>query len=88
MSWNNAKKNAADKGFEQLMGVHMHALEDNSKSVVEILEILAEKKLSIQDKNSLKKISKELKSVDKKIDSLGKAPKLKKENEEEDWFEF
>lgn len=81
------KRRAADKGFEQLLGVHMNALEENSQSVVEILEILKDKQLSAKDKNSLKKISRELKSVDKRIDSLGKAPKLKEEKED-NWFEF
>ena len=81
------KKKAADKGFEQLLGVHTAALEENSQSVVEILQILAEKELSAKDKNSLKQINRELKSIDKKIDSLGKAPKFEEEKET-DWFEF
>ena len=87
MSWNK-KKQAADKGFEQLLGVHMAALEENSQSVVEILQLLSEKQLSAKDKNSLKKISRELKSVDKRLDNLGKAPKLQEEKESENWFEF
>ena len=82
------KKKAVSKGFEQLMGVHMSALEENSQSVVEILQILSEKRLSAKDKNSLKKISRELKSVDKKIDNLGRAPKLQEKKEEDNWFEF
>ena len=81
------KLNAASKGFEQLLGVHMNALEENSQSVVEILQILSEKNLSVKDKNSLKKISKELKSVDRRIDKLGKAPKVEEEKED-NWFEF
>ena len=85
MSWN--KKKAANKGFEKLFGAHLSALEENSQSVVEILEVLAEKELSAKDKSSLKKISRELKSVDKKIDSLGKVPKVEKQ-ESENWFEF
>lgn len=83
----NDKKKAANKGFEQLLGVHLNALEENSQSVVEILQILAEKKLSAKDRSSLKKISRELKSVDKKIDSLGKVPKVQEEKED-NWFEF
>lgn len=81
------KLTMANKGFEQLLGVHTHALEENSQEVVQILEILSKKKLSVKDKNSLKKISKELKSVDKRIDSLGRAPKLQEEKED-DWFQF
>ena len=83
----NKKKvsSATDKGFENLLGVHLEALEDNSKSVVEILELLANKKLPPRYKNSLKKIKSELKGIDKKIDSLGRTPKTE---ESEDWFEF
>ena len=72
------------KGFEALLGVHVQALEDNSRSVVEILEELSEKPLEEKDKNSLKKITKKLKSLDKKVDSLGTVEK----EEEDDWFEF
>lgn len=81
------KKQAANKGFEQLLGVHLNALEENSQSVVEILQLLSEKQLSAKDKSALKKISRELKSVDKRIDSLGKAPKIQEEKED-NWFEF
>ena len=87
MAWSKDKRKAADKGFEQLMGVHLNALEENSQSVVEILELLKDKKLSAKDKSSLKKISRELKAVDKKIDSLGKAPKVE-EKEEDEWFNW
>ena len=88
MSLSKNKREAANKGFEQLLGVHTAALEENSQSVVEILQLLSEKQLSAKDKNSLKKISRELKSVDKRLDSLGKAPKVKEEKESENWFEF
>lgn len=83
------KRRAADKGFEQLLGVHLNALEENSQSLVEILQVLSEKKLSAKDKNSLKKISRELKAVDRRIDNIDKAPKVQEEKEEGgDWFEF
>ena len=89
MSSNKSKREVANKGFEQLLGVHTAALEENSQSVVEILQLLSEKQLSAKDKNSLKKISRELKSVDKRLDNLGKAPKLQEEREEEDnWFNW
>lgn len=81
------KRKAADRGFEQLLGVHMNALEENSQAVVEILEILKDRALSVKDKSSLKKISKELKAVDRKVDNLGRAPKIQKEKED-DWFQF
>ena len=78
----------AEKGFESLMGVHMSALEENSQSLVEILELLSKKELSLKDKNSLKKIGREIKAVDKKIDNLGKVANLKEEKKEDDWFPF
>ena len=81
-----SKREAANKGFEHLLGVHTAALEENSQSVVEILQILSEKQLSAKDKSALKKIGKELKSVDKKIDKLGKSPSVKEEKENNDWF--
>lgn len=87
MSLSKDKRKAANKGFEQLLGVHTAALEENSQSVVEILQLLSEKTLSAKDKNSLKKISRELKAVDKKIDSLGKAPVVEEQKERE-WYEF
>ena len=87
MSLGGDRRKAADKGFEQLLGVHVHALEENSQSVIEILQLLSKKKLSEKDKSSLKKISRELKSVDKKIDKLGNTPKLEEEKED-NWFEF
>ena len=83
-----SKREAASKGFEQLLGVHTAALEENSQSVVEILQLLSEKQLSAKDKNSLKKISRELKSVDKRIDKLGKSPNLSKEKEDDEWFNW
>ena len=79
------KSKSASKGFEKLLGAHTQALEDNSKSVVEILELLSQKKLSAKDKNALKSIKKELKGIDKTLDSLGKANETQ---EEEDWFGF
>ena len=87
MSLSKEKRQSANKGFEQLLGVHLNALEENSQSVIKILEILSEKQLSAQDKDSLKKISRELKAVDKKMDSFGKASKVQ-EKKEDDWFEF
>ena len=79
------KSKSASKGFEKLLGVHTQALEDNSKSVVEILEILSQKQLSIKDKSALKKVKKELKGIDKTLDALGKESEIR---EEEDWFGF
>lgn len=66
------KKSAKDKSFERLLGVHAKALQENSDSLIDILEVLAEKHLSASDKKQVKAIKKELANIDKKLDNLGK----------------
>ena len=75
------EKQSSNKGFNDLLEVHTVALENNSKSVVEILELLSEKNLSIKDKEDLKKIKRELSSIDKRVDTLGTF-----KEEEESWW--
>ena len=75
------KKSKTSKGMEQLLNVHTQALENNSESIVEILELLSSKDLSEKDKKVLRDIKKELKGIDKTLDSLGKETII-----EEDWF--
>lgn len=86
MNVGKKKSYATNQGFENLFSVHLNALEDNSKSVVEILELLSKKSLSKRDKNAINEIKSELKGIDKKIDNLGKSPK--QEKVEDNWFEF
>ena len=84
----NVKHSAAtNKGLEGLLGVHIKALEDNSDNIVELLEVLSERKdkLSIKELNQIKKMKKELNSIDKRIDSLGNK---QADTVEEDYFEF
>ena len=69
-----------EKGFEALFEAHAKALENNSKSVVEILKILASKNLASKDKEKLRGIKRELGALDMKIDSLGTY------SEEESWW--
>lgn len=76
------KKSKPNKGMEQLLDVHTKALEDNSESIVEILELLFSKPLSVSDKKTLKGIKRELKEIDGTLDSLGKRSTA----DEEDWF--
>ena len=76
------KESKANKGMEQLLNVHTQALEDNSESIVEILELLASKDLSAKDKKALKDIKRELKGIDKTLDSLGRQSVI----DGEDWF--
>lgn len=76
------RESKSNKGMEQLLKVHTQALENNSESIIEILELLSSKDLSAKDKKVLKDIKKELKGIDKTLDSLGKNTELN----EEDWF--
>ena len=76
------KKSNTSKGMEQLLNVHTQALEDNSESIVEILELLASKDLSAKDKKVLKDIKRELRGIDKTLDSLGKQSIVDGDN----WF--
>lgn len=76
------KESSSNKGMEQLLNVHTQALEDNSESIVEILKLLSSKKLSVKDKKVLKDIKRELKGIDKTLDSLGKQSTI----DEENWF--
>lgn len=73
-----------NKNFEKaILDSHTQALEDNSRSIVEILEVLSNSPLSASNKKALGKIKRELKDIDKKLDNLGK-----EENREDNWFEF
>lgn len=64
------KQNKTCKGFESLLSVHTNALEQNSKSIVEILELLADKNLSVKDKKDLKSLKRTLSSIDGSLDNL------------------
>ena len=79
---NLQKKSKTNDGMEQLLNVHTKALEDNSESIVEILELLSSKDLSVKDKKVLKDIKRELKGIDKTLDSLGKQSIVDGDN----WF--
>ena len=79
---NLQKKSNTSKGMEQLLNVHTQALENNSESIVEILELLSSKDLSVKDKKVLKDIKRELKGIDKTLDSLGKQSIVDGDN----WF--
>lgn len=76
------KRSNTSKGMEQLLNVHTQALESNSESIVEILELLSSKDLSVKDKKVLKDIKRELKGIDKTLDSLGKQSIVDGDN----WF--
>lgn len=77
------KRGKNNKGFESLLSVHTNALEENSKSIVEILEILTDKELSVKDKKALKKIKRSLSLIDDELDNLDSSDS--QENEESWW---
>ena len=81
------QNNNQPSGFDNLLEVHTRALEENSKSVVEILELLSDKQLSIKDRKNLNKIKREIKNIDSALDSLGED--VESEEDEEcsiDWW--
>lgn len=82
------QNNNQPSGFDNLLEVHTRALEENSKSVVEILELLSDKQLSIKDRKNLNKIKREIKNIDTTIDSLGQEVNLEEDDEEcdIDWW--
>ena len=81
------QNNNQPSGFDNLLEVHTRALEENSKSVIEILELLSDKQLSIKDRKNLNKIKRELKNIDTTIDSLGQEVDLEEDEEcDIDWW--
>ena len=90
-----ANSKSTEKGFENLLEVHTHALEQNSEKVVEILERLSKVKLDPKSQKIIKRIKSELKSIDNKLDTLDRAKvedipssRINKNKKEEDLFEF
>ena len=87
-----------DMGANSLLDVHIKALDENSKKVVEILERLSKAKLSPKDTRALKRIKSEYSGVDRKLNSFlnsesktGKKIYIEDEEpkkEEDDWFAF
>ena len=63
---------SSDDGFSSLIDSYIYALEDNSGIIEDMLEELSKRKLSAADKNDLKEIDKNLKSIDKQLNKLGK----------------
>ena len=71
MKKNNKNVSQARDGFDSLVAVHTSALQENSREILEMLEILSEKKLSPRDLKTLKYIKRELKDLDDEIDKIG-----------------
>ena len=67
----NSQANNSD-GFSVLIDSYTNALKDNSDIITEMLEELSKRELSEGDKRDLKKINRELSSIDKQINKLGK----------------
>lgn len=62
---------ASANSFDNLMAGFTEALEDNSAQIVKALGELKEKNLNKKQKETLAKLGKEIKSLDKDLDSLG-----------------
>ena len=58
-------------GFSSLMDSYIFALEDNSEIISEMLEELSKRELSPSDKKELKSINKEIQSLDNQLKKLG-----------------
>ena len=63
---------SSDDGFSSLMDAYIHALEDNSNIITDMLEELSKRELSEADKNELKQLDKGLAKLDKQLNKLGK----------------
>ncbi len=63
---------SSDDGFQALIDSYTYALEDNSELIADMLEELSKRKLTAADKNSLKEIDRDLKSLDRQLNKLGK----------------
>ena len=59
-------------GFSDLIDSYTFALKDNSEIITDMLEELSKRKLSKADREELKKINRDLNSIDKQINKLGK----------------
>ena len=57
-------------GYDSLLLNFTEALEDNSKIIGDALQALTERELSNKDKKELKKIQKELKSIDRGLSGI------------------
>lgn len=71
------KFKSAEASIEKLVGVHERALAENSKDVIEILEVLTKSSQTKKYRTELRKIKKEIKNVDKKLDGLNELNKLR-----------
>lgn len=61
-----------DEGFSNLIDSYVYALQGNSDEIAELLGELSTRNLSKADKADLKRIKRELLSLDNQIDKIGK----------------
>ena len=62
---------ASANSFDNLLAGFTEALEENSTQIVKALKAIKRKKLTSKDKQALEKLGKEIKSLDKDLDSIG-----------------
>ena len=59
-------------GLDNFIMGFTYSLEINSEEIVDVLELLSEKELTKKDKKALNGIAKQLKSIDKDINTIGR----------------
>ena len=62
---------ASANSFDNLLAGFTEALEENSVEIVKALKQLKKKKLTSRDRKALENIGKEIKSLDKDLDTIG-----------------
>lgn len=62
----------AQNGLDNFIMGFTYSLEANSEEIVDVLELLSEKELTKKDKKVLNGIAKQLKSIDKDINTIGR----------------
>jgi hypothetical protein len=67
----NKNSQKPEDNFSNLVDSYTYALKDNSDIIVNMLEELSKRELSDTDIKDLKKINRELNSIDKQLNKLG-----------------
>lgn len=62
----------AQNGLDNFIMGFTHSLEVNSEEIVDVLKLLSKKELTKGDKKTLNGIAKQLKSIDKDINTIGR----------------
>lgn len=66
-----ASQQCASNGFDTLISSYTVALEDNSESIADMLQLLSGRELTKSDLKALRGIKRDLDRINKDLDSLG-----------------